>query len=186
MPGSFVVQLPGLLFDNDFMKTSDLLADAAHRPIDAAEALPLLTVEQLNAHPGGHPNSIAWLLWHAGRQADLQLADLTGEKQRWPEYRDRLGLGELGDGMGYGHTPEQAGEIKVDDQEVLIAYLRDVLTALSRYAAGLSEADLDVIIDDSWDPPVTRGVRLVSIIDDAAQHAGQAAYAAGIVIAGSA
>lgn len=55
--------------------------------------------------------------------------------------------------------------------------------ALADYAATLSEADLSEIIDRSWTPPVTRGVRLVSMIDDAAQHVGQAAYAAGILAA---
>ena len=35
---------------------------------------------------------------------------------------------------------------------------------------------LDDIVDDSWDPPVTRAVRLASVIDDAAQHSGQAVY----------
>jgi len=34
-------------------------------------------------------------------------------------------------------------------------------------------------VDQSWDPPVTCGVRLISIIDDAAQHVGQAAYVVG-------
>ena len=53
--------------------------------------------------------------------------------------------------------------------------------ALSEYIAGLSEVDLDDVIDTSWTPHVTRGVRLVSMIDDAAQHVGQAAYAAGIL-----
>ncbi|MDU4504545.1 MAG: hypothetical protein E7J02_16470, partial [Staphylococcus warneri] len=55
--------------------------------------------------------------------------------------------------------------------------------ALADYAHRLSEADLSEIIDLSWTPPVTRGVRLVSLIDDAAQHVGQAAYAAGILAA---
>ena len=59
------------------MKTHDILRDAASRPgIEAAVAVKGLSAEALNAHPGGHPNSIAWLLWHAGRQMDMQLSAL--------------------------------------------------------------------------------------------------------------
>ena len=39
--------------------------------------------------------------------------------------------------------------------------------------------DLDRVVDRRWDPPVTLGVRLVSIADDSLQHAGQAAYVRG-------
>lgn len=161
------------------MDTQELFADFARRPIHAAEDLPQLTVEQLNAHPGGHPNSIAWLLWHSGREVDVQLAHLTGEEQLWESYRGRFDLGEIGDSLGFGHAPEQAARIRVGDQQLLVEYLDAALTALNAYAAGLSASDFDEIIDHNWDPPVTRGVRLVSIVDDAIQHVAQAAYAAG-------
>ena len=36
-----------------------------------------------------------------------------------------------------------------------------------------------MVIDDSWVPPVTRGVRLISVYADALQHIGQAAYVVG-------
>lgn len=49
-------------------------------------------------------------------------------------------------------------------------------------AAGLAEADLDRIVDEAWDPPVTLGVRLVSVLSDDLQHAGQAAYVRGLVL----
>lgn len=48
------------------------------------------------------------------------------------------------------------------------------------YLAGLDAADLDEVIDRHWDPPVTRGVRLVSVYADALQHVGQAAYVLGL------
>lgn len=161
------------------MNSIEILTDLAQRPVDAAKRLPTLTAEQLNTHPGDHPNSIAWLLWHSGREVDVQLSDLTGDESMWERFRERFGLGDLGDSFGYGHTPEQAAEIKVEDQQLLVDYLEATLTALGRYVSELSEADLDEVIDESWTPPVTRGVRLVSIIDDAAVHVGQAAYAAG-------
>lgn len=165
------------------MNTHDVFADFALRPVDSAKRLPRLSVEQLNAHPAGHPNSVAWLLWHSGREADVQLASLTGEEEIWGRYREQLGLGELGDGFGFGHSAEEAAKVVVEDQGVLVNYLEDVMTALAGYVGALSEAELDEIVDEAWDPPVSRGVRIVSIIDDAIQHVGQAAYAAGALTA---
>lgn len=163
------------------MNTNELFQDLALRPLAAAKNLPTLTAEQLNAHPGDHPNSIAWLLWHSGREVDVQLADLTGGDQQWETYRDSFDLSEIGDSLGLGHTPEQAAQIRVDDQKLLIDYLEATLNALNNYARDLSEEEFGEVIDDNWDPPVTRGARLVSIVDDATQHVGQAAYAAGIL-----
>lgn len=165
------------------MDISDVFAEFARRPIEAAKGLPALKAQQLNAHPADHPNSVAWLLWHAGREVDVQLAHLSGQEQRWDAYRDRFDLGELGDSVGYGHSAEQAAHITVDDHQLLIDYLEATLDALIDYLSGLSDADFDEVIDRHWDPPVTRGVRLTSIIDDAAQHVGQAAYAAGALTA---
>ena len=96
-------------------------------------------------------------------------------------FDSRFNLGELGDTVGYGHTAEQARAVVAEDAALLAEYLGAATAALSEYIAGLSEADLDDVIDTSWTPHVTRGVRLVSMIDDAAQHVGQAAYAAGIL-----
>ncbi len=161
------------------MNATELLDDLALRPVGSARGLPTLTPEQLNAHLADHPNSIAWLLWHSGREVDVQLTELSGAAPVWERYRDRFGLGELGESFGFGHTREQAAAVRVDDQDLLIDYLGATLAALKDYALRLSDAELDEVIDDSWDPPVTRGVRLVSIIDDAIAHVGQAAYAAG-------
>ena len=170
------------------MDARDVLREAASRPATEAKALiDTLPIGALNAHAGGHTNSIAWLLWHAGRQMDLQLAQLNGEPQVWHSqgFNSRFNLGELGDTEGYGHTAEQARAVVVEDAELLVEYLGAATAALSEYIVGLSETDLDDVIDTSWTPHVTRGVRLVSMIDDAAQHVGQAAYAAGILAGGA-
>ena len=166
------------------MDARDVLREAASRPATEAKALVNTLPEGvLNAHAGGHTNSIAWLLWHAGRQMDVQLAQLTGGAQVWHTqgFDSRFNLGKLGDTVGYGHTTEQARAVVVEDAALLVEYLGAATAALGEYIAGLSEADLDEVIDTSWTPHVTRGVRLVSMIDDAAQHVGQAAYAAGIL-----
>ncbi|MBI8999785.1 aspartate/tyrosine/aromatic aminotransferase [Corynebacterium sp. CCM 9185] len=163
------------------MDTSALFADLAHRPAAAAAALPMLTPEVLNGHPGGHPNSPAWLLWHAARQMDVQLAQLTGGTEVWADgWRDRLCLGPAGDGIGYGDSPDDAARIVSDDQEGLTGYLIAACSAAARYAGSLRNGQWAEIIDDSYDPPVTRATRLVSILYDAAQHVGQVAYVAGM------
>lgn len=165
------------------MNAIDILLDAASRPRDALGALnPLLADETLNAHPGGHANSVAWLLWHTGREIDLQLAHLTGLDEVWTRdgFRDLFALGALGDGVGYGHSADEARAVVVVDPQVLVDYATATVDALTDYIRTLSETDLDDIVDRHWNPPVTRGVRLVSIIDDAAQHIAQAAYVCGM------
>ena len=47
---------------------------------------------------------------------------------------------------------------------------------------GVTDADLSRVVDEGWDPPVTLGVRLVSVISDGLQHAGQAAFIRGILL----
>ena len=64
---------------------------------------------------------------------------------------------------------------------MLLEYLDAVAERTSTMLQDLVPADLDRIIDQSWDPPVTMGVRLVSIADDGLQHAGQAAYLRGLL-----
>ena len=82
--------------------------------------------------------------------------------------------------MGYGHTSEQVAAVHVTDPALLTGYYDAVHDRTLAYLRTLSDADLDEVIDGSWDPPVTRGVRIVSVVDDDIQHAGQAAYVAGI------
>ena len=49
----------------------------------------------------------------------------------------------------------------------------------------LSGDDLDRVVDRRWDPPVTLGVRLVSVVGDDLQHVGQAAFVRGLVLRGA-
>ena len=136
----------------------------------------------LNARPGGHDNSVAWLLWHTGREIDAQLAPLTGEEEVWTAqgYDRRFGLGELGDSVGYGHSSAEARRIIVEDGAGLLDYVDAALGAMGEHLDALIAADLDDVIDEQWDPPVTRGARLVSIADDAIQHLAQASYVLGM------
>ena len=63
------------------------------------------------------------------------------------------------------------------DDDYRLSFLYGNFTTLTRF----TEADLERVVDTSWDPPVTLGVRLISVISDDLQHAGQAAYAAGLL-----
>ena len=165
------------------MDALDILRDLTSRPRTAAAALGgQLNPVSLNARPGGHDNSVAWLLWHTGREIDVQLADLTGGEQVWTAqgFDARFALGELGDTVGYGHSPEEARRIVVEDGPGLLEYIDAALAAFEDHLGTLSQDDLADVIDEQWDPPVTRGARLVSILDDAAQHIAQAAYVLGM------
>ena len=164
------------------MTANKILHNAATRPAEAAERLRAsLSPEVLNAHLGGHDNSVAWLLWHTGRELDFQTADLAGRAEVWSTggFADRTGLGPTGDAVGVGHSPDEARAIRTDHGDALVDYIAAATEALLEYVSTLTDEDLDQIIDANWDPPVSRSVRLVSMIDDAAQHVGQAAYVVG-------
>ncbi|MFZ0530497.1 MAG: DUF664 domain-containing protein [Propionicimonas sp.] len=166
------------------MDPTDVLADAVQRPLDAADrVLRDISHETLHARPAGRGSSIAWLVWHAARQMDAQLAGLSGTDQVWSlgGWSERLGIPRGPRAIGFGDTPDDVAALRVNDAGLLGDYFRAVVDAFVTYLAGLSASGLDEVVDTSWDPPVTRGVRLVSLIDDAVAHVGQAAYARGLV-----
>ena len=63
----------------------------------------------------------------------------------------------------------------------LLDYLAAVDARTTGLLEGLTPGDLDKVVDRRWDPPVTMGVRLVSVADDCLQHVGQAAYVRGLL-----
>lgn len=169
------------------MNAIAILLDLAQRPVDAlAWFWDRLEPGQLNGHPGGHDNSPAWLLWHTGREIDVQIAHLSGHEQTWTAagFEERFGL-DLGEkDLGYGHSPDQARAVVLPETADAKQLLRDYLMAVTEqakdYIRGLSEDELAEVIDKRWDPSVTRGIRLVSIFNDALQHVGQVGYVAGM------
>lgn len=165
------------------MHSVDLLRELARRPLDEVELIwDRIGPDRLNSHPGGHPNSIAWLLWHAGREIDAQVAQAAGRQEVWSaqDWEARFGLSVSGADHGFGQSAAAARAVVVQDRELLLGYLAAVTEESLEYLGGLSEADLDEVIDLDWDPPVTRGVRLISVYADALQHVGQAAYVLGM------
>lgn len=164
---------PAELLTDHFQRIHDLYADVVHG----------LTVEQAHARPGAGGeggNSIAWLLWHAARIQDDHLAGLTGEEQAWATWRDRFDLPLDDWDHGYGHSSAQVDSVRVDDLSLLVDYQDAVHQQTLAYLGRVDEDELDRVVDDSWDPPVTAGVRVVSVIGDQLQHLGQAAYAKGL------
>src|SRR5690625_23756 len=168
--------------DPDTLETlRALLRDAVTRLIEHAEALTDDLSEPVATYrPTAEANSIAWLLWHAARAQDIQIADLAGAPQAWDRWVGRFGLDLDANDTGYGHTPEQVAKVRAP-AELLVGYYRDVHERTLEYLGRVDAAELNRVVDTGWDPPVTAAVRLVSIIDDCAQHLGQAAYLRGIV-----
>ena len=139
-----------------------------------------LSPEQLAFRPTESANSIAWLAWHLTRVQDDHVADLAGEDQVWPRWRDRFALPFGPWATGYGQSADEVGQVRASG-ELLVGYHDAVHQQTARLVERLGDADLDRIVDRSWDPPVTLGVRLVSVIADDLQHAGQAAFVRGIL-----
>ncbi len=166
------------------MTSAELLVDAfgrirgaVHRVVDG------LTAEQLTFRVDPEANSIAWLVWHLTRIQDDHLAGVAEAEQAWTAqgWVERFGLPFDPRDTGYGHRADEVAAVQVDSGELLVGYYDAVHEQTIRYVERLSDADLGRIVDRSWDPPVTLGVRLVSVIADDLQHAGQAALVRGIL-----
>lgn len=161
-----------------------LLADGFGR---TAESLPAivdgLAVDDLLWRPYAGANSIAWTLWHIARMEDAQIAPIAGTDEVWSRegWVERFGLPYAPEAMGYGQSAEEVAAFRLEDPALLTGYYQAVHTATLALVEGLGEDDLARVVDESWDPPVTAAVRLVSIVDDAAQHIGQAAYVKGLL-----
>jgi hypothetical protein len=165
------------------MTSSDLLADAFERVRDAVHpAVNGLSREELAFRPDPESNSIAWLVWHLTRIQDDHVAGLDGSEQVWKArgWAERFALPLDDADTGYGHGPEDVAAV-IADAPMLLGYFEDVHQKTQQFVASLAEADLDRVVDRDWDPPVTMSVRLVSVIADDLQHAGQAAYVRGIL-----
>jgi hypothetical protein len=159
-----------------------LLRDSFTRLIEHGEGLTDgLTDEIAFFRPTANANSISWLIWHSARQHDLQLADIAGTEQVWfrDGWVDRFGLELPRDAMGYGDGPDEVGRVRAS-ADLLAGYYHGVHKATLEYISSVTPEELSRVVDEHWDPPVTAGVRLVSIVDDSAQHLGQAAYVRGI------
>jgi hypothetical protein len=163
---------------------ADLLVDAFDRVQEAVqEAVSGLSPEELNARLDPAANSIAWLVWHLTRVQDDHVADVAGVEQVWLRdgWVDRFALPLDPRAIGYGHTSEEVAAVRVEDPKLLLNYATAVHRQTVDYIKGLKDADYDRIVDRSWNPAVSLGVRLISVVSDTLMHAGQAQYVRGIV-----
>jgi uncharacterized damage-inducible protein DinB len=130
---------------------------------------------------GGDANSIAWLVWHLTRVQDDHVCEVADLEQEWVAggWADRFGLPFDHSATGYGHTSADVAAVQASAAD-LLGYFDAVHARTAAFLGSLTETDLDRVVDDRWDPPVTLGVRLVSVLDDDLEHAGQAALLRGI------
>jgi hypothetical protein len=164
--------------------TAELLVDAfgrvqgsVHRVLDG------LSEAELTARLDPDANPIGWLVWHLSRVQDDHVADVAGTEQVWRArgWAERFGLSYDVRAIGYGHSSDEVGRFGGVGTEELAGYFDDVHTATVDFVRGLTDRDLDRVVDTSWDPPVTLAVRLVSVISDDLQHVGQAAFVRGVL-----
>jgi uncharacterized damage-inducible protein DinB len=166
------------------MESKAVLLDLFGRiPPLVREVLEGLPGDAVVARPAPRANTIAWLVWHLTRVQDHHISDIIKSDQLWVggDWAERVGLEADPNNTGYGHSEDDVARIKPRDPSVLEAYLEAVQARTVAMLERLTPNDLDRVVDRRWDPPVTMGVRLVSIADDSMQHVGQAAYIRGLL-----
>ncbi|HZQ30950.1 MAG TPA: mycothiol transferase [Mycobacterium sp.] len=168
--------------DTDAAAAQELLRDSFTRLIEHVDELTDgLTDELATYRPTPDANSIAWLIWHSARVQDVQICDIAQTQDIWTRdgWVDRFGLDLPRDDTGYGHSADDVAKVRAS-AELLKGYYHAVHDMTLEFVTTLGTTDLARIVDRRWDPPVTASARLVSIVDDCAQHLGQAAYLRGI------
>jgi uncharacterized damage-inducible protein DinB len=163
--------------------SAELLADAFGRINEgSAMVVDALSPADLSKRVAPGANTIGWLVWHLMRVQDNHVADAAGADEVWVSagWHKRFGLPFSEKATGYGHSRDDVDTVHVQ-AELLVGYAQAVTDVTLRYVEGLSDADLDRVVDERWDPPVTLGVRLVSVVNDDQQHVGQAAFVRGLL-----
>ncbi|MGB7962207.1 MAG: DinB family protein [Propionicimonas sp.] len=166
------------------MQTTDLALDSLGRVHELIPAvIDGLCPADLTWRPDPHANPIGWLLWHLLRVEDDHLAHLGGIPQVWltEGWCERFALPYPGTAHGFGMSWDEVSLFTVTDTTLLTGYAEAVSAQSSKILAALTEADFDRVVDTRFDPPVTLGVRLVSVIVETAQHIGQASYVRGLL-----
>lgn len=161
----------------------ELFRDFFTRLIEHAVLLTTdLSDEAARHRPAPEANSIGWLIWHSARVQDMQVAEIAGVDQVWTAqgWVERFGLDLPRSDTGYGHGVDDVAKVTAP-AALLSGYYHAVHAMTLDYVTAVTVEELTRVIDTRWDPPVTAAVRLVSILDDCAQHLGQAAYLRGLL-----
>lgn len=165
------------------MTPAEVLVDALTRTADGVtDVLDRSTEDDLAHRPTPDANSIGWLVWHLARIQDHHVSGVSGLEQVYTAqgFARRFDLPFDDGATGYGHSPQDVAQVR-PPATLLREYSGAVHAHCVAWIGTLSETDLDRVVDKRWDPPVTLGVRLVSVADDSAQHIGQAAYVIGLL-----
>lgn len=166
------------------MEVSELLVDAFGRIRDVVdEVVDGLSPDQLSFRPEGKGNTIGWLVWHLTRVQDHHVAGAAGAEEAWVAagWAEQFDLPADQSATGYGQHPDEAAGMRFTSGARLLAYHHAVFERTCRFLEGLSTSDLERIVDQSFQPAVSLGTRMVSVIADDLQHAGQAAYVRGLL-----
>jgi hypothetical protein len=165
------------------MRTTQLLTDAFARiEATARRTLEGLDADALAYRPDDEANPIGWLLWHTARVQDDHVAEVAEREQVWhdQDWPGRFDLADDSMDTGFGHGPDEVAAVHPDGTDALIDYLAQVSERTRGFLERLDDDDLDRVVDESWDPVVTLGVRLTSVVSDSLQHLGQAGYVRGL------
>ena len=161
-----------------------LLRDAFGRVHEAVTGVVHgLSTQELLWRADRDSNSIAWLVWHLSRIQDDHLAGVARHEQVWTSegWYERFSLPYAVRDHGYGHSREQVGAFVLTEPGLLAGYHGAVHDETLAVVNAMIADDYTRIVDWNWNPPVTAAVRIISVVNDTMQHAGQAAYVRGLV-----
>ena len=167
--------------------SADLLVDGFGRIREnVADVLDGLTPEQLACRLDHGANPVSWLVWHLTRIQDDHVAGAFGVPQVWSAAGGPPRVGRPASAWDAGYGPPAAGVAAgapaTASGELLTEYHEQTYAQSVKLVSEVTDDDLDRVVDTRWTPPVTLGVRLVSVLDDDMQHVGQAAYVRGILL----
>lgn len=164
-----------MLENEIFADAFERIKQSVHKTLDNASD------EDVKYMPSDSSNSIAWLVWHLSRVQDHHISELSGHEQVWLSgWVDKFDLPFDKSATGYGQVPKEVAAVK-SSSKMLTSYYDSVHAATLDWLKTLSGQDYPKIVDRNWKPPVTLAARLVSVIADDLQHAGQAAYLLGLI-----
>ncbi|HUD06461.1 MAG TPA: DUF664 domain-containing protein [Candidatus Saccharimonadales bacterium] len=163
------------------MIANELIQDAFYRIKEIVhQTVEGTSIDELSFRPAKSANSIAWLVWHLTRIQDDHVSAMADGNQIWlKQWHEQFSLPFNAEDTGYGHSPEDVGRVTVE-AKLLLGYYDAVHDKTIKFTQRLNEKDYKKVVDKRWDPPVTLAARLISVISDDLQHAGQAAYIRGL------
>lgn len=166
------------------MKETQLTIETLQRAQERfEETLAQMSIAEANTMPEPLIKSVTWLIWHTAREIDLQISALADQEPLWlADWTKRFALDLPDDTEDWRHTPEEAAKVIVNQKELLVDYLSASVELAVNYLQSIDETSLSEVIDENWTPAVTRQARIVSIVDDAVMHSGQAVYPRRLVI----